>query len=143
AGLEDPARAITPETLRRLAEFDVHAQVAAAPDAQNAAQQLFENYNARLRFWAVRPKPHLQESNGRSLAGTSLAAETSIRPVLCFQRLAPRFLERSYLRTQGRPASIARHNILLCGSRASAMRCGTIPASRWSAMSTIKSLRVR
>ncbi|HEV8043067.1 MAG TPA: hypothetical protein VGP62_29580, partial [Bryobacteraceae bacterium] len=32
-------------------------------------------------------------SNGRSLWGTSLAAETSAQPPLCFQGLAPRFLE--------------------------------------------------
>jgi DNA-damage-inducible protein J len=32
-------------------------------------------------------------SNGRSLSGTSLAAETSARLFFCCQRLGPRFLE--------------------------------------------------
>src|SRR5260370_40122774 len=35
----------------------------------------------------------VEMSNGRSLAGTSLAAETSARPFLWIQRLAPRFPE--------------------------------------------------
>ena len=37
--------------------------------------------------------PRVAMSDGRSLAGTSLAPETSARPILGFQWLAPRFLE--------------------------------------------------
>jgi len=54
-----------------------------------------------IQFITQRECDGFLESNGRSLAGTSLAAETSIRPVLCFQRLAPRFLERVEAQLRG------------------------------------------
>ncbi|PYT23811.1 MAG: hypothetical protein DMG57_30775 [Acidobacteria bacterium] len=40
-----------------------------------------------IQFITQRECDGFLESNGRSLAGTSLAAETSIRPVLCFKDL--------------------------------------------------------
>src|SRR5207247_3115333 len=46
-----------------------------------------------FRAVATGARTGVETSDGRSLSGASLAAKTSVQPFLCFQRLAPRFLE--------------------------------------------------
>ena len=48
---------------------------------------------AKINWQHETDSKKVEMSNGRSLAGTSLASETSARQILCFQGFAPRFPE--------------------------------------------------